>query len=247
MFSIDPEIKFTPKKAWDAKKMKGAWIIANVAQLIMADLMEDAIRRGVGPSGQSFGAYKTPASTARGYRLPPDFPNPPPGHRATVRSGPQKGWLVYDSRADVEKLAGRDASSKRYILSGAMWQSLTIAIKSEAKARLYFKGSSGSKTSGKVQNRVKAKMAAGDHGADILAASEKSLRSAQKFIAVAVSSHLFQDAIAKAERRKPRRQKAQAESRLRSSISLLRTMSLINHASNSIQGGGGAAALKLPM
>ena len=243
-FKVEPEVRYTPKKAWDPDRIKGAWIIANVSQIILAEIMHDTINKGRDPSGRSFGQYAR-SRTPRGYRLPPDFPNAPAGSR-TLRSGPQKGWHRYENRFVFERLAGRDPNQKRFILSGAMWQSLTIAVKNETRSRLYFRGSSKARSGGKTQNRTKARMIARAHGGDVLAVSDVALREVQKFLASSVGPFLFQDALAKAARRKPRRKQARTESRLRSSIGVLQNLSLVNHAKNAMTGGGGAAALKLP-
>lgn len=243
-FELNASVRFTPKKGWTPERIKGAWIIANVSQIIMAEIMADAIRKGRDPGGRAFGKY-TDRESRSGYRVPSDFPGAPAGGRA-IKSGPQKGWLRYDTRAEFERRAGRNPNAKKMILSGAMWQSMTIAIKSEIKSRIYFRASSAARDGGKTANRTKARIVARQHGADIMGVSDRALHEVQKFLASSVGPFIFEDTLSKAARRKPRKTQARTDSRLRSTLGLLRSLSLINHAQQTIQGRGGRAALRLP-
>ncbi len=219
---IKANVHFVKGSRWN--KIKGskesARIVGEIGAILQHAVAHRVISRGVDHTGRSFGRYKERRNqTGFSVKVAPSYPQPK-GYGLL-----HGGYAYYRSLALYSRLLGNHESKRRFVLSGGMWDSWGVYIRSPIEANVRFAKSSPAYRGKSMTNREKARRASHGTGRrSIVGISRKEKKDATDHVMESVTAALLNDARAKAAHFKLKRRKGRAGYRKRQVKSLIRLL-----------------------
>ena len=219
---VKANVHWVAKSRWNKidGSRESAKIVGEIGLMLQQAVAHRVISRGVDHTGRSFGRYAERKNrTGFGVKIAPSYPQPK-GYGLY-----HGGFAYYRSRADYVRLLGNKQARRKFVMSGGMWESWGVYIRSPIEARVRFAKSSRAYRGRTMQNREKARRASHGTGRrSIVAISQEEKNEDPAHVMDSITAAMLNDARAKAAGFRIKRRKGRAGYKKRQIKSLIKLL-----------------------